>query len=66
MQVGRISEMLKIFSMQNIQHPFETLRQKKSNLTKILGPMVRISQKFIIIFIKNLLRNTTLRGNSNA
>ena len=25
-----------------------------------------IAQKFMIIFIKKLLKNTTLRGNSNA
>ena len=47
-----MSEMLKMFSSQNIQHPFETLWQKQCNLAKTLGQMVRISQKFIIIFIK--------------
>ena len=39
---------------------------KKSNLGKILGQMVSISQKFMIIFIKNLLKNITLCDNSNA
>ena len=38
---------------------------KKSNLGKILGQMVSISQKFIIIR-KNLLENITLCGNSNV
>ena len=33
---------------------------------KILGQMMRISQKFIINCMKNLLKNTTLYGNSNA
>ena len=27
-KVGKITEMLKIFSVQNMEHPFETLRQK--------------------------------------
>ena len=33
---------------------------KKSNLAKILGQMVRISKKMLILFIKILLKNTTL------
>ena len=40
--------------------PIRNIVAKKSNLAKILGQMVRISQKFIIIFIKNLLKNTTV------
>ena len=39
-----------------MQHPFETLWQKNSNLAKILGQMVRISQKFIIILSKMCLK----------
>ena len=46
--------------------PIWDIVAKKSNLAKILEHMVHISQKFIIIFIKNLLKNTTLSGNSNA
>ena len=34
--------------------------KKKPNLAKVLGQMVRISQKFIIIYVKNMLKNTTL------
>ena len=51
-----MSEMLKIFSVQNMHHLFETLWQKKSNLAKVLGQMAGISQKLIIIFIKNCLK----------
>ena len=46
--------------------PFETLWQKDPILAKILGQMACISQKVIIIFIKNLLENTTLCEISNA
>ena len=39
---------------------------RKSNLAKILGQMVYISQRFVIIFIKNLFKNTILCVSSNA
>ena len=42
-----MSEMHKIFLVQNMQHQFETLA-KKSNLAKILGQMVHISQRLIL------------------
>ena len=50
---------------QNAQNVFSAkyaapIETKISSLANILGQMVRISQEFIIIFIKNLLNNTTL------
>ena len=52
-----MSEMLKIFSVKNMQHPFWYIMAEKCNLAKILGQTVCISQKCIIIFIKeNLLK----------
>ena len=42
-----MSEMRKIFLVQNMQHQFGTLT-KKSNLAKILGQMVHISQRLVI------------------
>ena len=65
-KIKKMSEALKVYSVQNIQHPFETLWEERSNLLKIFGQMARIPQKVIIIFIKNLLKNTTLCGYSNA
>ena len=61
-----MSEMCKIFSAQNMQHLIETFCGKKSNLAKILGHMARISQTFIIVFIKELIKNITWCRNSNA
>ena len=37
--------------------PIWDVIRKKSNLAKVLGQMVQLSQKFII-FMKNLLKNT--------
>ena len=42
------------------------LRHCGKKSAKILGYMMHISQKFIIIFIKNLLKNTIMCGNSNV
>ena len=48
-----------------MQDQFETLWQKVQ-LANILGQMVDISQTFLIISIKKLLKNTTRCNNSNA
>ena len=54
--------MVKIFPVQNVQ---EIAAKKEEKKAKILGHMARMSQKFMMIFTKKLIRNTTLCGNSS-
>ena len=53
-----MSEILTIFSVQNMQSTIWDTVAKMSNLAKILGQMVRISQKVIIVYIKSVLKST--------
>ena len=53
-----MSEILTIFSVQNMQSTIWDTVAKMSNLAKILGQMVSISQKVIIVYIKSVLKST--------
>ena len=61
-----MSEILKMFAVQNMKNFILDTVAKKVKFSKDLGQMVRVSQKFIIIFIKKLLKSTTLFNKSNT
>ena len=54
------------FPLMDFNRFFLGIVAKNSNLAKSLGQMVHMSQKFIIVFIKKMINNTTLCGKSNA
>ena len=65
-KVGKMSEKAQNVFSAIYATPIWDILAKMSSLAKIWTNGAHISQEFIIHFIKNLLKNTTLWGDSNV